>query len=168
MGHGFGSERPNMDVFEIFAIIAAIVGLLGSIVPGIPGPPVSWIGILLMYIGGHVGLNLMIWWGVITVIVTLLDYMAPIWSTRITGGHKAASTGAILGLIIGLIVPPVGMILGSLLGAFIGELFVTDKGVWAAFKAGLGAFLGFLLGTGLKLIACGLMAFYIVKAVIVA
>ena len=110
-----------MDVFEIFAIIAAIVGLLGSIVPGIPGPPVSWIGILLMYIGGHVGLNLMIWWGVITVIVTLLDYMAPIWSTRITGGHKAASTGAILGLIIGLIVPPVGMILGSLLGAFIGR-----------------------------------------------
>ena len=80
-----------------------------------------------------------------------------------TGGHKAASTGAIIGLLVGMLVPPVGIILGSLLGAFLGELLVNDKGIWPAFKAGIGAFIGFMMGTGLKLVISGVMAWLIIK-----
>ena len=58
------------------------------------------------------------------------------------------------------------MITGALLGAFLGELMVTNKGVWAAFKAGIGAFLGFMCGTGLKLISSGVMAYYIVSFIV--
>lgn len=157
-----------MEGLDIFALIAAVIGIIGSIVPGIPGPPVSWVGLLLVFIAKDPGKTgdpmstafLLVWLG-ITVLVTVLDYVVPAWFTRVTGGHKAAATGAILGLIVGLLVPPVGMIVGSLLGAFFAELGVTDKGTWGAFKASIGAFLGFIFGTGLKLIASGLMAYYI-------
>ena len=157
-----------MSALEILAIIAALIGLTGSIVPGIPGPPVSWVGLLFVYFAGCPGktgepmsATFLFVWLAITVVVTVMDYVIPAWFTRVTGGHKAAATGAILGLIVGLLVPPVGMIVGSLLGAFFAELGVTDKGAWGAFKASIGAFLGFVFGTGVKLIASGVMAYYI-------
>ena len=157
-----------MTFLEVLALICALIGIIGSIIPGIPGPPVSWLGLLLCYISGstHNGsemtVTFLIIWLAITIIVTVLDYIVPMWTTRMTGGHKAASTGAIIGLFAGMLIPPVGMILGSLIGAFLGELMVTDQGAWAAFKAGIGAFLGFILGTGLKLISSGVMLYYII------
>ena len=75
--------------------------------------------------------------------------------------HQAGGWGAIIGLFAGLIVPPVGMIVGSLLGAFIAELVVANKDTATSIKSALGAFLGFLFGTGAKLVAAGLMLFYI-------
>ena len=78
-----------------------------------------------------------------------------------TGGHKAASIGAVIGLFAGMFLTPVGMIGGSLLGAFIGEYFVEDAGVWASFKASIGAFAGFICGTVMKLICSAVMAWYI-------
>ncbi len=159
-----------MTVLIVFAIIFAVLGIIGSVVPGIPGPPLSWVGMLLVYFADRVGERpdpmsltcLLVWLGV-TVLVSVLDYVIPAQITRVAGGHKAASTGAIIGLFAGMIIPPVGIVTGSLLGAFLGELMVTDKGVWSAFKAGAGAFLGFILGTGLKLCVSGIMAWLIIK-----
>ena len=156
-----------MIILKILAILCAVFGVVGSIVPGLPGPPVSWVGLLILFFARCASVPMttafLLIWLAVTVMVTVLDYMAPIWTTRMTGGHKAASTGAILGLVAGMILPPVGMIVGSLVGAFVGELMVTDKGAWAAFKAGIGAFLGFMCGTGLKLISSGVMAYHIVR-----
>jgi len=159
-----------MTVLIIFAVLLAIVGIIGSVVPGLPGPPLSWVGMLLVYFAGRVGERpepmtltcLLVWLG-ITILVSILDYVIPPKITRLAGGHKAASTGAIIGLLVGMIFPPVGIITGSLLGAFLGELLVANNGVWPAFKAGAGAFLGFMLGTGLKLCTSGVMAWLIVK-----
>ena len=159
-----------MVALIVFAIIFAVAGIVGSVVPGIPGPPLSWVGMLLAYFAGRAGekpdpmtLTVLLIWLAVTVIVTVLDYVIPAETTRMTGGHKAASTGALIGLFAGMFLTPVGMVLGSLIGAFLGELLVNDKGVWSAFKAGAGAFFGFLLGTGLKLAVCGIMAWLIVK-----
>ncbi len=159
-----------MNVLEILALVAALFGIVGSIVPGLPGPPVSWVGMLLVFFAEKgtdhpMTLAVLIVWLVITIIVSVLDYVVPAWTTRAAGGHKAASTGALIGLLAGIFLTPVGMIAGALLGAFIGELMVTDKGVFAAFKAGLGAFAGFIFGTGLKLITSGIMCYLIVKII---
>jgi hypothetical protein len=54
------------------------------------------------------------------------------------------------------------MILGSLLGAFVAELLFAGKNAADSVKSAFGAFLGFLFGTGLKLICCGVMMFYII------
>ena len=159
-----------MTVLIIFAILFAIAGIVGSVVPGIPGPPLGWIGMLLVYFAGKVGdkpdpmtLGCLLIWLAITIIVSILDYIIPSKVTRLTGGHKAASTGALIGLFAGMFLTPVGVIAGSLIGAFLGELLVTNKGIWSAFKAGIGAFIGFMLGIGLKLCVSGVMAWLIVK-----
>lgn len=159
-----------MNVLEILALVAAVFGIVGSIMPGLPGPPVSWVGMLLVFFAekgtdNPMTLTVLIVWLVITVVVSILDYVVPVWTTRAAGGHKAASTGALIGLLAGIFLTPIGMIAGALLGAFIGELMVTDKGVFAAFKAGLGAFVGFIFGTGLKLITSGIMCYLIVKII---
>lgn len=159
-----------MDAWCIFAIILGVVGILGSVLPALPGLPFSWIGLLFVYISGRSGVAdpmtlkfLLIWLGVVA-IVSLLDYIVPAWFTKVTGGHKAASTGAMIGLFLGMF-SPIGIIAGALIGAFLGELLVENKGLWASFKASIGAFLGFIFGTGLKLICSGLILFEIIKYV---
>ncbi|MBQ0024099.1 MAG: DUF456 domain-containing protein [Bacteroidales bacterium] len=158
-----------MTILAILAVIAGIIGIIGSIMPGLPGPPVSWAGILLVYLAGGTGrsgepmtLAFVLIWLAVTVIVTVLDYIVPAYFTKLTGGSRYAGRGAIAGLLIGLIVPPVGMILGSLLGAFGAELLFNGSSVGHSVKASLGAFLGFLSGTGVKLIASAIMMYYII------
>lgn len=159
-----------MDILCILALILGLVGIAGSIVPGIPGPPLSWAGLLLVYFSGQRGvadpmtLKFLLIWLAVTVIVTIFDYFVPAWFTKVTGGHKAASAGAMVGLFVGMF-SPVGIIVGSLAGAFIGEFFFEKKGVWESFKASIGAFLGFMTGTGAKLIASGIMLYDIIKYV---
>ena len=160
-----------METFiAILAIVLGIVGIIGSIAPALPGPPLSWVGLLCLYIWGG-GANsagepisttfLLVWLGIV-VLVSILDYIVPAYFTKLTGGSKYASWGAIAGLFVGLIFPPVGMILGSLLGAFIAELLFADKDAMASLKSAFGAFLGFMFGTGIKLICSAVMLFYII------
>ena len=154
----------------IFGILLGIIGIVGSIVPGIPGPPLSFIGVLLMYFrkgldsgGEPMGVTLLLVLLAVTIAVTVLDYVVPAWFTKITGGTKYASRGATIGLIAGLIFPlPIGMIAASLLGAFVGELFFANKDAASSVKSALGAFLGFLAGTGAKLISSAVMLYYII------
>ena len=43
-----------MDLLiSILAITAGVIGIAGSILPGLPGTPVSWVGLLLLYIWGN-------------------------------------------------------------------------------------------------------------------
>lgn len=147
-------------VISILAILAGVIGIAGSILPGLPGTPVSWVGLLLLYIWGNgsdiVGnpltLKALIVWGVVVAIVSVIDYIVPMYFTKVTGGSKYAERGALVGLIAGIILTPVGMILGSFLGAFLFELYYTRKGAGQALKAAFGSFLGFITGTGLKTI----------------
>lgn len=159
-----------MDVWSILGLIAGAIGIVGSVVPMLAGPPFSWVGVLLVYISGTKGvadpytLKALIAWLIVTVIVTIADYILPGWFTKVTGGHKSASIGATIGLLVGLF-SPVGIILGAILGAFLGEFLVEKRGVWESFKAGIGAFFGFITTTGVKLIVSGLMLFSIIKHV---
>lgn len=160
-----------MDTFLIIAAIAlGVFGIIGSIIPGIPGPPLSWVGLALLYAGQGMGvtdkvmgLPFLLTWLAVTVVVCVLDYVVPALFTKMTGGSKYASWGAIIGLFIGLIHPPIGMIFGSLLFAFLFDFFLGDKGVWGSFKSSIGAFLGFIFGTGLKLVASAVMMYYIIS-----
>ena len=155
-----------MIILKIIAVILGIVGLVGCILPVIPGPPLSWVGLLLVFLTHPEGMttSLLIVWLVITVVVTILDYVAPSWITKKTGGSKAAARGTLVGLILGLIFfPPWGMIVGSFLGALIAEVVVNGSEVADSVKPAFGSFLGFLLSTGLKLTASGVMLFYIFK-----
>ena len=160
-----------MDIFiAIVAILLGLVGLAGSIIPGIPGPPISWVGMLLLFFfgggtkaGEPMSLTLLLIMLGVTILVTVMDYFIPGILTKKTGGSKYGSWGSIIGLFIGMFVyPPWGMIVGTMLGAFIAEIAFAGKGTGDSRKAAFGAFLGFLSGTGVKLAACGVMFYYII------
>ena len=104
---------------------------------------------------------------IVTVVVTVLDYVVPGWLARVTGGTKYASRGATAGMLVGILFfPPWGMIAGAFIGALAAELYWGEKKMGQGLKAATGSFLGFLLGTGLKLAASGVMLYYIVIALI--
>ena len=154
----------------VLAILAGVIGIAGSILPGLPGTPISWIGLLILYIWGTgtnasgvaMPMNVLVIWGVVVLVVSVIDYVVPMYFTKLTGGSKYAERGAVIGLIAGIILTPIGMILGSFLGAFLAEMYWGNKSSEQALMAATGSFLGFILGTGIKTIASCLIFWQII------
>jgi uncharacterized protein YqgC (DUF456 family) len=141
-----------------------LIGIIGCLVPVLPGPPLSFLGLISLHASrfGDFSLTVLIVMAAITIVVSILDYIVPIWGTKRFGGTKYGTRGATVGLIIGLFLGPVGIIVGPLMGAIVGELIFKDDLAYAL-KAGFGSLLGFLTGIGLKLAASFIMTFYFVK-----
>jgi len=154
----------------IIAAVLALVGLVGSVIPVLPGPTLSWIGWLLLFLipGGEAGVSLtsVIVWGVVLIVVSLLDYFGSTWLTSRMGGSKWGTRGCFIGMLIGLFCfPPAGLIAGPFIGAFVGEL-IGNASTGKALRVAVASFLGFLLTTGLKLIYSGVLAFLIGRAIL--
>jgi uncharacterized protein len=148
----------------IVGIILMLVGIIGCILPFLPGPPLCYAALLVQQLRSDdpfTGKFLWVWAG-ITVLVTVLDYVIPIYGTRKFGGTKYGVWGCIIGLIAGFWFGPLGIIVGPFAGAFIGEMMANNNSD-DALKAAWGSFVGFLFGTLLKLIVCFIMAWYLIK-----
>lgn len=160
-----------MDIILIgLGVILIISGILGCVVPIIPGPPLSYIGLLLLHFTERYQFSskFLIIWAALTVVIYALDFIIPAWGTKKFGGSKRGVWGSIIGLLIGMFLfPPIGIILGPFIGAVVGELS-TGKESREAFRSGFGSFMGFLVGTLLKLIISGMMTWYFFKELIVA
>ena len=151
-------------ILLILGILLMILGIIGCLVPVLPGPPFSFLGLIFLHLSrfGQFSISTLIILGAIAVVVTILDYIVPVWGTKRFGGSKYGTRGATVGLIIGLFLGPMGIIIGPLIGAFVGEMIFKDD-IGYAFKAGFGSLLGFLTGIGLKLAASFVMTFYFVR-----
>ncbi len=146
-----------------------ILGLVGCVLPVIPGPPLSFVGLLLLHFSDYAefSFEFLLVMGAIAVLVTIMDYIVPIWGTKKFGGSKAGMWGAAIGLVLGLFFfPPLGIIFGPFAGAVIGEA-LTGKDAASSFKAGLGSLLGLMMGIGLKLAASGAMTYYFIKELVI-
>lgn len=150
-----------MDLLiTILAVLAGVVGIVGSILPALPGPPIGWVGMLILYLWGNgvnadgepMSMKTLIIWGIVVVVVSIIDYVVPMYFTKVTGGSKYAERGAMIGMIAGIFLTPIGMILGSFIGALLGEHLWAKKDISSSFLAAVGSFLGFLAGTGIKTI----------------
>lgn len=128
----------------------------------------SFGGLLLLLLcdGAHIS-STSIWIAAIfLVIVSILDYVAPIWFTNLCGGSKQSTRGSMIGMLVGLFVfPPWGLIFGPFVGAFIGEI-VAHNATGKALGVAMMSFLGFVLTTGVKLIYGGVILFMIIRNVI--
>lgn len=149
------------------AVILMLIGIIGCLVPVLPGPPLSYLGLILLHISrfAQFSKSILITLAIVTVVVTIVDYVVPIWGTKKFAGSKYGTRGATVGLIIGLFLGPAGIIIGPFLGAIVGELIFKDDMKYAV-NAGFGSLLGFLTGIGLKLAASLVMTFYFVKELI--
>ena len=152
-------------ILILLAIVGALLGIVGAVVPALPGPPLSYAALFVAYFTSPGYISDTVLWVmlVVTVAVTVLDYVAPIWLTKLGGGSKQAMWGSTLGIVAGLFFMPVGLIVGPLVGAFIGEM-MHDNQVDKALRVALMSFISFLLTTGLKLMASLVMTFYTFSA----
>lgn len=143
---------------SLFLAIAAGVllaaGFAGTFVPVLPGAPLAWLGLFAAYFSEYCDISVatLIITGIAAVLVSVLDNILPVAMTKKFGGSKSATTGSTIGLIAGFFIGPVGIILGPFLGAVIGELIHNHGNSDGVLRAGLGAFAGFLAGTGIKMI----------------
>ena len=157
-------------IWIIIASILLLVGAVGTIAPIIPGLPLSWGGLLILKFvpstQDDISWNAIILLAIITVLITVLDNVLPVWGTKKMGGNKKVVWGATIGLFIGFFLGPWGIIFGPFIGAFIGAIMSGNR-LKLATKQASGAFGGYLVGLLLKLIVVGFIIFFFVRTLII-
>ena len=148
-----------MDMHTLWYVLAAVlivVGVVGTILPALPGVPLVFAGMFVAaWADGfqHVGLWTLVGLGVLTLIAVAVDFLAGLAGAKRVGASRLALIGAAVGTLVGLFFGIAGLLLGPFLGALIGELFAGGT-LKRATNVGVGAWIGFLVGTVLKLGVC--------------
>lgn len=150
-------------ILIITGIILNILGIIGIVVPALPGIILNYLALFLLYISRGeevIGLNALITFGLLTLLVALLDYILPLAGAKKLGASRTGIIFAVIGMITGMIFfPPFGIFFGLLIGAFVGEL-IAGKSQSQAFKAGFVTFLGILTSMVVKLMLAIVMTVY--------
>ena len=158
-----------MDIFLIIiGCICLLVGMAGCIVPMLPGPPIAYVALVLLHFTDKVDFTAtqLLLWLLLVIAIQILDYFIPMFGVKRFGGTKWGKWGCMAGPFAGIFLfPPWGIFIGPFAGAFIGEL-LGGKETHHALKAGMGAFIGFLFGTVLKVAVCGWFIFCFVRALV--
>ncbi|CAN5460530.1 DUF456 family protein [soil metagenome] len=137
----------------ILALILVVAGVVGTVMPGLPGPILVFAGVLVAAWGdgfARIGPLTLVALGLITAAAYAIDIAAAALGVKRAGASPRAAVGAALGAIAGLFFGLPGLIIGPFAGAVAGELTVR-RDLRAAGRAGLAAWIGFIVGTALKL-----------------
>jgi uncharacterized protein YqgC (DUF456 family) len=131
------------------AAICVVAGFVGVIAPVLPGAPLVFVGLVLaawaenfQYVG----------WPALTICAVLLgltyvvDAIASALGVKRVGASKLAMWGAVLGTVVGVFFGIAGILLGPFVGAVAGEL-IARRDVMQAGRAGVAAWIGFIVGT---------------------
>ncbi|MDL2224270.1 DUF456 domain-containing protein [Bacteroidales bacterium OttesenSCG-928-M06] len=157
-----------MDILLIvIAFICIVIGFVGCILPGLPGPPLSYLGLLLLEWSKYAdySITLLLILAGIVLIITIVDYIFPIYMTKKFGGTRWGMWGATIGLIIGMLFFGLaGTIIGPFIGALVLELIGGSQTGYAV-KSATGSLVGFILGTGGKFAVSGVITFYFLQAI---
>lgn len=163
----------------IIGILFIITGFVGSIIPGIPGPPIAYLSLIILLLIDEPRVQLstnhyfvLISIGIVTILLTVLDFYLPVWGTKKFGGTPSGTRGSTYGLVAAVILTILTsgfgvllLIIGPFVGAYLGEKYAgnTDE---VALKSGIGSFLGFISGTFIKLILVLVITLYFASLLI--
>jgi uncharacterized protein YqgC (DUF456 family) len=150
-------------VWIVIGVVLMLAGLAGCVLPFLPGPPLCFIALIVQQLKEEPPFTskfLWIWTG-ITILVVILEYVIPVYGTKMYGGTRYGIWGCTIGLLLGFWFGPLGIIIGPFVGALVGEM-IGNANSGLAFRAAIGSFIGFLAGTLLKLIACFVMIYYFI------
>jgi hypothetical protein len=149
----------------ILAVGLVAVGVVGTVVPGLPGAILVLAGLALAaWIDGfaRVGVATLAVLAGLTLAAYALDFVATAVGARRFGTSWWGVLGAVLGTLGGLFFGPVGLVIGPFVGAFLLEL-LARRDLRQAGRAGLGAWLGLVLGTAGRLgLVAAMIAVFVV------
>ncbi|HSO06460.1 MAG TPA: DUF456 family protein [Pelomicrobium sp.] len=137
----------------IIVVVLVVAGIAGTLLPWMPGVPLVFAALLLAaWVDGfaEVSVFVVVVLGVLTLLAQLADMLASALGAERFGASRKAVIGAAIGTVVGIFFGLVGLLLGPFLGAVIGEL-MTRSDVQRATRAGVGTWVGLLLGTVAKL-----------------
>ncbi len=145
--------------------LALLAGLAGVVLPVLPGSLLLFGGaVLVAWAEGftRVGWPTLVVAGLLAAAIWAVDWLASALGAKVSGASKWAVAGATVGLLVGMFFGPAGILLGPAVGAVVLEYW-KDPDFEKALKAGAGTFVGFLVGSVVKVA----LAFVLVGAVIV-
>jgi uncharacterized protein YqgC (DUF456 family) len=134
-------------------VALVVVGLAGVILPALPGTILIFAGLLLAAWADHftrVGAPSLILIGLIGLASYGVDFVAAALGAKKLGASTRAVVGAGLGTLLGLAFGLPGLVFGPLVGAVLGELS-THRDFKRAGRAGLAAWVGFMIGAAVKI-----------------
>jgi uncharacterized protein YqgC (DUF456 family) len=152
----------------VLGAVALVVGIAGVILPALPGSALLVAGALL--IGWADGFTRVSGWtvavcAVLGAAIWAVDFAAGVLGAKAFGASRWAVIGSGVGLLVGLFLGLPGIVLGPAVGALAFE-YARNPNFERALKAGVGAFVGFVLGSVVKValsfVLVGVLAFALV------
>jgi hypothetical protein len=141
------------------ALLMVAVGAVGVFLPVLPGTLLVFLGLLVAASAdgfqkvGWIPIAIL---GLLAASSYVIDLVASAHGTRRVGASKHAAIGALVGSIVGLFFGIPGILIGPFAGAAIGE-YLVRRDMKQAGKAGLGTWLGLVIGGVLKIALIGVM-----------
>jgi uncharacterized protein YqgC (DUF456 family) len=152
----------------IVGVTLIAIGIAGIVFPALPGHVLIFAGLLIAAWANdftRVGPWTLAVIGLIGAASYTVDLVAAALGARHVGASKRAVVGAALGTLLGIPFGLPGVLLGPLLGAVLGELSVNRE-LGRAAGVGMAAWIGFLIGTALKVALAFLMIGIFVVALV--
>jgi hypothetical protein len=147
----------------VLGVALLVAGVAGLVVPVLPGAllllagvaALAWAGDFAILGWGTVGFA-----GAVVLVMVAVDWAASVLGAKAFGASKWAVIGSGVGLLVGLFLGLPGIVLGPAVGALAFE-YAKDPNFGRAARAGAGAFIGFVLGSVLKVV----LAFVLLGAI---
>ena len=152
-GHRRRAIIPRMEILlYVLGAVALVAGVAGVVLPVLPGSALLVLGAVL--VAWAEGFTRVSGWTVaacaaIGIAIWVVDFAAGVLGAKAFGASKWAVIGAALGLLVGMFLGLPGIVLGPAVGAVVLE-YARNPSFERAMKAGFGAFLGFVLGSAVK------------------
>ena len=143
----------------IVAVALVAIGIAGIVIPALPGTVLIFAGLLAAAWAddfARVGPWTLLVIGLIGAASYMVDFVAAALGARHVGASRSAVVGAALGTLLGIPFGLPGVLLGPLVGAVLGELSVNRE-LRRAAGVGMAAWIGFLIGTAVKVALAFLM-----------
>ena len=135
------------------AVAVVVVGVVGTVLPGLPGAAFVLVGLVwLLWLDGftHAGAGTVIVLVLLTVGCYVVEFGATALGAKRSGASGWAIAGAAAGTVLGLFLGLPGLLVGPFVGAVAGEYFSRGN-LEEATRAGVGAWIGLVVGTAGKL-----------------
>jgi uncharacterized protein YqgC (DUF456 family) len=134
-------------------ILLVLAGLAGVIIPGLPGVIFIYLGLFFV---AWADSFVRVGWITLTILLVIgaaawgADMVTTAYGARRFGASRWAAVGAGIGMFIGFWFGLPGIIIGPFAGALLVEWLVRKNFIEAG-KAGVGTWIGLLLGTAIKI-----------------